>query len=85
MKVMMSKHSSTASTELEICGRLAEMAQSDVSDLNNHVARLLDSFEHVGPNGTHLCLLYQPMGGTVASMVEKLPDPKHQFSKRRKR
>jgi serine/threonine protein kinase len=38
-----------------------------------HVLQLLGSFEERGPNGIHLVLVYPPMGGTVASMVENLP------------
>ncbi|KAI1357586.1 kinase-like domain-containing protein [Xylaria arbuscula] len=38
-----------------------------------YITRLLDEFEHVGPNGLHTCLVFEPMGPTVNSMVEELP------------
>ncbi|KAI1423488.1 serine protein kinase [Xylaria sp. FL1777] len=38
-----------------------------------HVTQLLDSFEHTGPNGTHKCLVFEPMGPNVNTMVEELP------------
>ena len=69
----MAKQSSSGDTELEIVRHLAELASSNVSQ-SKHVALPLDNFKLVGPNGTHLCLVYAPMGGTVASMVEKLPE-----------
>ena len=72
IKVMMSKYSGTASMvlELEISSTFAR-TQEERSG-SDHVLRLLDFFEERGPNGTHMCLVYPPMGGKVASMVEKL-------------
>ncbi|POR39226.1 Serine/threonine-protein kinase SRPK [Tolypocladium paradoxum] len=31
------------------------------------INHLLDDFEHVGPNGTHVCLVFKPMGETLAT------------------
>jgi serine/threonine-protein kinase SRPK3 len=28
----------------------------------NHVLGLLNEFKHCGPNGTHICLVFKPMG-----------------------
>lgn len=72
LKIMMAKISSESiNLELEICDRLKAMAGG--SPYSKHVMLLLDTFEHSGPNGKHRCLVYKPMGSTVASMVEKLP------------
>lgn len=38
-----------------------------------HITALLDEFEHSGPNGVHKCLVFEPMGPSVNSMVEELP------------
>lgn len=38
-----------------------------------HITQLLDEFQHHGPNGTHTCLVFEPMGPSVNSMVEELP------------
>jgi serine/threonine protein kinase len=38
-----------------------------------HVTQLLDEFKHAGPNGIHVCLVFEPMGPSVSSMVEELP------------
>lgn len=80
----MAKQSSSGDTEIEIGCHLTELASSDVSQ-SKHVALPLNNFKHVGPNGTHLCLVYQPMGGTVASMVEKLPENQNVSSRRGER
>ncbi|KAI0403509.1 putative serine protein kinase [Xylaria palmicola] len=39
------------------------------------ITQLWDNFEHTGPNGLHQCLVFEPMGPTVNSMVEELPQP----------
>ncbi|KAJ5488144.1 hypothetical protein N7453_011598 [Penicillium expansum] len=44
-----------------------------------HITRLLGEFEHRGPNGVHKCLVFEPMGPSVNTMVEELP----QFKPRR--
>ncbi|KXG53999.1 uncharacterized protein PGRI_010490 [Penicillium griseofulvum] len=33
----------------------------------NHVCHLLDDFEHCGPNGTHVCFVFELMGETLRS------------------
>ena len=45
-----------------------------------HITRVLDEFEHRGPNGVHKCLVFEPMGPSVNSMVEELP----QFNPRKR-
>lgn len=37
-----------------------------------HVITLLDSFDHQGPNGTHLFLVLEAMGASVVAMREEL-------------
>ena len=34
-----------------------------------HVSHLLDDFEHRGPNGTHVCLIFELMGETLGSFA----------------
>lgn len=38
-----------------------------------YITRLLSEFEHTGPNGVHKCLVFEPMGPSVNTMVEELP------------
>jgi serine/threonine protein kinase len=65
----MAKYSTPASgnitTELDISSVLGEANATNV-------LTLLDNFQEKGPNGTHTCLVYEPMGGTVASTLEHL-------------
>lgn len=37
------------------------------------IMNVLDSFHHDGPNGSHLCLIFEAMGPSAAQMVENLP------------
>lgn len=38
-----------------------------------YITSLWDHFEHSGPNGRHICLVFEPMGPSASSMVEDLP------------
>lgn len=38
-----------------------------------HIIQLLDRFEHEGPNGTHQCLVLEPLGPSVLSEAELYP------------
>src|SRR6267378_655915 len=60
---------SETSNELMILQRLAAATSTKVKP----VTELLDKFDHEGPNGVHLCLVFEPMGPSVNSMVEELP------------
>jgi hypothetical protein len=56
-------------TELSIFKHIGEAAPTD--PMATHVMMLLDNFQHSGPNGTHRCFVFEPMGSTAASMVNK--------------
>eukprot|EP00292_Cryptomonas_paramecium_P004187 CAMPEP_0113673872 /NCGR_PEP_ID=MMETSP0038_2-20120614/7093_1 /TAXON_ID=2898 /ORGANISM="Cryptomonas paramecium" /LENGTH=713 /DNA_ID=CAMNT_0000590367 /DNA_START=84 /DNA_END=2225 /DNA_ORIENTATION=- /assembly_acc=CAM_ASM_000170 len=37
---------------------------------SEHVVGLLDSFKHTGPNGTHVCMVFEPMGSNLLSLIK---------------
>ena len=37
---------------------------------SEHVVRLLDHFKHVGPHGTHVCMVFEPMGANLLSLIK---------------
>jgi hypothetical protein len=39
---------------------------------SRYIIPLLDEFDHQGSNGLHRCLVFEPMGPTVDTMVEEL-------------
>ncbi|KAH1432041.1 hypothetical protein KXX32_002647 [Aspergillus fumigatus] len=68
---------SGVTADLRIIRHLTEIAPAEAA---RHVTRLLGEFEHRGPNGLHRCLVFEPMGPSVNTMVEELP----QFKPRRR-
>ncbi|CAD6575108.1 MAG: hypothetical protein CYPHOPRED_005573 [Cyphobasidiales sp. Tagirdzhanova-0007] len=71
LKIMMAKDSDVK-TELDILGHLSARAEGDADSY--HLTTLFDTFMCQGPNGSHRCLVFEPMGSTVASMAERLPE-----------
>ncbi|KAF7556743.1 hypothetical protein G7Z17_g1257 [Cylindrodendrum hubeiense] len=72
IKVMKAKQSiSAAANELQVASVLATSDEN--TPKTTHVLLPLDHFTEQGPNGNHQCLLYEPMGVTVASGVHKIP------------
>lgn len=74
---------STTSTELCILDHLSKLASADPK--SKHVTTLLDRFEHHGPNGKHRCLVFEPMGPTVVSLVGELTENKPKVYGKRQR
>ncbi|KAJ5087333.1 hypothetical protein N7456_010949 [Penicillium angulare] len=67
---------SESTNELRILNHINEVTPTESS---RHITRLLGEFEHHGPNGAHKCLVFKPMGPSVNSMLEELP----QFKRRK--
>lgn len=36
-----------------------------------HIVSLLDQFEHQGPNGTHICMIFEVLGENLLSLIKK--------------
>jgi non-specific serine/threonine protein kinase len=66
----MTAKASATSTELSILDYLSKLRDPNAQ----HIVELLDTFNHQGPNGKHLCMVLEPMGSTAASLVEELPE-----------
>ncbi|KOS37634.1 hypothetical protein ACN38_g11564 [Penicillium nordicum] len=76
LKILVSEISGST-TELRILRHIIEVAPVEGT---RYITRLLGEFEHRGPNGVHKCLVFEPMGPSVNTMVEELP----QFKPRRR-
>ncbi|KAJ5696832.1 hypothetical protein N7536_007244 [Penicillium majusculum] len=76
LKILVSEISGST-TELRILRHITQVAPVEGTQ---HITRLLSEFEHPGPNGVHKCLVFEPMGPSVNTMVEELP----QFKPRRR-
>lgn len=40
-------------------------------DFDAHVVRLLDSFDHSGPNGKHLCMVFEMLGENLLKVIKR--------------
>ncbi|CCF44501.1 serine/threonine-protein kinase SRPK3 [Colletotrichum higginsianum] len=55
--------------ELPIQRFLAKITVDDPFSRSRHVVKLMDSFHHDGPKGRHLCLVLEPMGPSVSTIL----------------
>ncbi|KAK1963166.1 serine/threonine-protein kinase SRPK3 [Colletotrichum sublineola] len=60
--------------ELQVQQHLAKRAAHD--PLSTQVVTILDYFRHKGPNGIHQCLVQEPMGPSVANVLDA-PDEEY--------
>ena len=60
-------YTDAALDEIELLKKL-----NDVEDGgHNYVVQLLDSFEHSGPNGKHVCMVFEVLGDTLLTLIRK--------------
>lgn len=71
LKVVKSASNYREAAEDEI--RLLEVIKHKTSaNENGRVVRLLDHFTHQGPNGMHVCMVFERMGGNLLSLMRRL-------------
>ena len=59
-------------SELSMLRYLNQHGGSD--PMSTHVITLLDCFEHEGPNGKHLCLVFEALAVNISSMLTWTPE-----------
>ena len=59
--------------EVQILRHITAVATEGHEDGIQHITKLLDEFDCHSPNGIHKCLVIEPMGPSVNTMVEELP------------
>jgi non-specific serine/threonine protein kinase len=69
LKILVSELSEPT-RELQI---LRYLANTQPAEGGRYITQLLGEFKHHGPNGLHMCLVFEPMGPSVNSMVYELP------------
>ncbi|KKZ61962.1 hypothetical protein EMCG_03555 [[Emmonsia] crescens] len=72
LKITVSE-TSQHNSELKILQHLSS-AQLSMHPGSQHVIKLLDSFEHKGPNGVHSCLVMEPLGPSGKDLMERFSD-----------
>ncbi|KAL4431050.1 hypothetical protein ABPG75_006306 [Micractinium tetrahymenae] len=69
MKIVRSAESYTAAARREV-SMLAPIRDNDPSGTASHCVRLLDSFDHVGPNGRHVVEVFEAMGDDLLALIK---------------
>ncbi|KAJ2333721.1 serine/threonine protein kinase, CMGC [Coemansia sp. RSA 2681] len=60
-------YTEAALDEIELCTRTVTAREPHAG--RDHVARMLDSFEHSGPNGRHVCMVFEVLGENLLSLL----------------
>ncbi|KAH8061837.1 hypothetical protein JL722_3792 [Aureococcus anophagefferens] len=52
-------------------GGTGPCGETDPAETSSRVVRLLDHFEHSGPNGRHVCMVFEMLGANLLSVIRK--------------
>ncbi|BFZ61341.1 serine/threonine protein kinase, CMGC [Saitoella coloradoensis] len=62
-------YTETAIDEIKLLNRIVESNPSHPG--RAHVVSLLDNFEHRGPNGTHICMVFEVLGENLLGLIKR--------------
>lgn len=62
-------YTETAIDEIKLLQRIVNAKPEHPG--RKHVVSLLDSFEHKGPNGTHVCMVFEVLGENLLGLIKK--------------
>lgn len=62
-------YTETAVDEIKLLNKIVQ-ANPDHPG-RKHVVSLLDSFEHKGPNGTHMCMVFEVLGENLLGLIKR--------------
>lgn len=68
-QIVRSAESYTAAARREV-SMLAPIRDNDPSGNTSHCVRLLDSFDHEGPNGRHVVEVFEAMGDDLLALIK---------------
>ncbi|KAJ2347844.1 hypothetical protein GGF43_004671, partial [Coemansia sp. RSA 2618] len=60
-------YAEAALDEIELCTRTVSVKEPHAG--RDFVAKMLDSFEHSGPNGRHVCMVFEVLGENLLSLL----------------
>ncbi|WEW59325.1 serine/threonine protein kinase [Emydomyces testavorans] len=67
---ILTAESSSESRELRILDQLAKRSQGNL--FSKYIVQVLDHFVHQGPNGHHLCIVFELLGPSAAMLLDPL-------------
>ncbi|CAI7631785.1 hypothetical protein N7533_000149 [Penicillium manginii] len=62
-------YTETAIDEIKLLNRIVQANPSHPG--RKHVVSLLDSFEHKGPNGVHVCMVFEVLGENLLGLIKR--------------
>lgn len=62
--------------ETEILSKILEISKEKSHEGRNYVLHVLDTFKHKGPNGEHVCLVFDVLGHHLDFQTAKYEDEK---------
>ena len=62
-------YTETAVDEIKLLNKIVQANPSHAG--KKHVVSLLDSFEHKGPNGTHVCMVFEVLGENLLGLIKR--------------
>lgn len=62
-------YTETAIDEIKLLSRIVQAKPSHPG--RKHVVSLLDSFEHKGPNGVHVCMVFEVLGENLLGLIKR--------------
>lgn len=81
--VLYSTQSHSALKVVKSAGRYAETARDEIKLLSQvssfapahpgrpHIVSFLDSFSHQGPEASHICIVFEPLGENLLALIER--------------
>lgn len=65
-----SHYTDAALDEIDLLRHVRHVAEED-GEASRRVVRLMDHFEHTGPNGRHVCMVFEVLGQNLLSVIRK--------------
>ena len=62
-------YTETAVDEIKLLSRIVDANKQHPG--RKHVVSLLDSFEHKGPNGVHMCMVFEVLGENLLGLIKR--------------
>ena len=62
-------YTETAVDEIKLLKKIVDAREDHPG--RRHVVSLLDSFEHKGPNGTHICMVFEVLGENLLGLIKR--------------
>jgi serine/threonine protein kinase len=63
------RYAETARDEIKLLSRVASV--SPLHPGRQHIVSFLDSFAHQGPEASHICIVFEPLGEHLLALIER--------------